>query len=150
MRSSASCFARFSQLLADEYSDPARLEFHQIVVDAYAVQHPGNDWPEMPDFARDPRSIQSVGIHLMTLCLFIERGVNPAQGPMLHRQMVQRPVFSYLERPESMGELTVADVGLGVPIDQAKAQVYAWGESTWIAWAAHHKTVRDWLSDAGL
>jgi Family of unknown function (DUF5946) len=149
MRSSASCFARFGELLADDYADPARMQIHQIVVDAFAVQHPGNDIAGSSDYSRDPRSIQSVGIHLMTLCLFIERGVDPALGPQIHRQMVERPVFEYLERPASMGRLTVADVNLGSDFATAKSQIYAWGESAWIAWVAHHNTVRGWLETAG-
>lgn len=33
----------------------------------------------------DPRAVQSVGIHLMTLCMFIEQGTDPALGTRLHR-----------------------------------------------------------------
>ena len=62
-----------------QYSDAGRRAFHQLVVDAYAVQHPDG---------ADPRAIRSVGIHLMTLCVFIERGVDPALGTRLHRRMV--------------------------------------------------------------
>jgi hypothetical protein len=149
MISTPSCFARFGQLLADEYSDPERMSIHQIVVDAYAVQHPGTSLPGAPNFELDPRSIQSVGIHLMTLCLFIERGVDPAEGPRLHRKMVERPVFMHLERPASMGPLTVADVELGVSLEIAKPQVYAWGKSAWITYAHHHETVRGWLASSG-
>lgn len=73
--------------LAAQYQDPSRMSFHQIVVDTYAVQHPDGD---------DPRAIQPVGIHLMTLCLFLERGTDPALGTRLHRLMVERPVFHWL------------------------------------------------------
>ncbi|MCP9491734.1 MAG: DUF5946 family protein [Solirubrobacteraceae bacterium MAG38_C4-C5] len=45
--------------MAAQYSDPERMAFHQLIVDTYAVQHPDGD---------EPRAIQSVAIHLKTLC----------------------------------------------------------------------------------
>jgi hypothetical protein len=60
MTCSPACWARYGELLSVQYSDPERMAFHQLIVDTYAVQHPDGD---------DPRAIQSVGIHLMTLCL---------------------------------------------------------------------------------
>jgi Family of unknown function (DUF5946) len=60
MTCSSACWARYGDLLAVQYASPQRMAFHQLVVDSYAVQHPGGD---------DRRAIQSVGIHLMTLCL---------------------------------------------------------------------------------
>src|SRR5579871_2903462 len=79
MPSSPACWAAYGELLAAQYSDPARARFHQVVVDTYAVQHPDGD---------DPRAVQSVAVHLMTLYLFLECGVDPAHGPRLHRSMI--------------------------------------------------------------
>ena len=87
MTCSTSCWQRYGELLAAQYSDLERMVFHRLVVDTYAVQHPGGD---------DPRAVRSVGIHLMRLCLFLERGVDPALGTKLHRRMVDRPVFHRL------------------------------------------------------
>jgi hypothetical protein len=39
---------------------------HRLTVDVYAVQHPGGD---------ERRAIQSVALHLMALCLVLEREV---------------------------------------------------------------------------
>jgi hypothetical protein len=52
----------FRRAVGREFSDPAYFAVHQVTVDTYAVQHPGR--PER-------RSVQSVGLHLMTLCLFL-------------------------------------------------------------------------------
>ena len=82
MLGSAACWRGYGELLAAQYSDPGRMRFHQVVVDAFAAQHPGGD---------DPRAVQSVAIHLMTLALFLERDVDPALGTRLHGQMVSRP-----------------------------------------------------------
>lgn len=75
MRSSPACWARFGEILAREFSDPAYFALHQLTVDAYAVQHPGG---------ADRRAIQSVGLHLMTLCMVLEEGADPRNGPRLH------------------------------------------------------------------
>ncbi len=117
------------------------MDYHQLVVDAYAVQHPGGALPQQ---------VQSVGIHLMTLGLFIEDGIDPALGTRLHREMVARPVFHYLPPPSSRGELTYADVPLGGPVDAARSAVYAWAGSVWSAWGKHHSTVASWLRESGL
>ncbi len=79
MTCSTGCWARYGELLAVQYSDPQRMTFHQLVVDTYAAQHPDG---------AEPRAVQSVAIHLMTLYLFVERDVNPALGTRLHRRMV--------------------------------------------------------------
>jgi hypothetical protein len=57
------------ELLAREFSMPSYARFHSLTVDAYTVQHPG---------VPDRRSIQSVAVHSMSLCLVIERWIAPA------------------------------------------------------------------------
>ncbi len=117
------------------------MAFHQLIVDAYAVQHPDGD---------DPRAIQSVGIHLMSLCLFLERGVDLALGTRLHRCMVDRPVFHRLDAPASRGELTMLDVPIGGGPDPARTAAFAWAQDVWAAWRAHHTTVRRWIDESSL
>lgn len=124
-----------------QYADPARMAFHQLIVDAYAVQHPDGD---------DPRAIRSVAIHLMTLCLFLEHAVDPALGTSLHRRMVTRPVFSYLHSPSSRGSRTVCDVPLTKDPTSGREAAYAWARAAWRAWSAHHETVQNWLALSGL
>jgi len=124
-----------------QYSDASRMAFHQLVVDAYAVQHPDGD---------DPRAVRSGAIHLMTLCLFLERGADPALGTRLHRQLVKRPVFHLLAPPASRGSLTVADMPATGASAAARDAAYAWGWSAWSAWSGHHDTVRRWLAESGV
>ena len=141
MTCSASCWQRFGELLAAQYADPGRMAFHQLVVDAYAVQHPDGD---------DPRAIQSVAIHLMTLCLFLEEAVDPSLGAALHARMVRRPVFHRLEPPPSRGSLTVLNVPVVSDAATAREAAYAWARSAWDAWQQQHVTVREWLAVSGL
>lgn len=137
MTSSPGCWQRYGELLAVQYADPARMAFHQVVVDCYAVQHPDGG---------DPRAVQSVAIHLMTLCLFLERGVDPSLGNRLHRPMVERPVFHHLEPPASRGSLTVLDVPVDADAAAARSAAFAWARDVWTAWSAHHAAVRHWLT----
>jgi len=142
MTCSTGCWARYGELLAVQYSDPQRMTFHQLVVDAYAAQHPDG---------AEPRAVQSVAIHLMTLYLFVERDVDPALGPRLHRGMVARPVFHQLTpAPQGGGRLTLLDVPLQGQPDAARAAVYAWANEVWKAWARHHHVVRAWVREAGI
>ena len=142
MTSSPSCWRHYGELLAAQYQEPERMSFHQLVVDAYAVQHPGQT-------RDDPRAVQSVAIHLMTLCLFLERGADPALGTRLHKHMVDRPVFHWLDPPSTRGQLTVADVATGPDAAAARSLTYAWAADAWAAWGSHHKTVRRWLDESG-
>jgi hypothetical protein len=84
---------------------PTLLVLRQFAADAYAVQH-----PERPGRATG----QSLGLHLMTLCLFVERGVDAARGPALHKHVVpRRPQFGPREPPLDRGAVTVCDVPPG-------------------------------------
>ncbi|WP_217429780.1 DUF5946 family protein, partial [Sphingomonas bacterium] len=61
---SPACWARYGELLAREYGDPAYMAAHRLTVDAYCAQHPGE--PER-------RTIQSAHVHLVGLHLTLER-----------------------------------------------------------------------------
>ena len=137
MTGSAACWARFGEVLAVQYASPRRMSFHQLVVDAYAAQHPGSS---------DRRAVQSVALHLMTLALVLEDGADPALGPKLHRRMTDRPVFGPLSgRLPSPGERTVTSVPLVGPIAAAESATRAWAQDVWASWSEHHATVREWL-----
>jgi hypothetical protein len=137
---SAACYICFTRLLARSYSDTARRPVHQLLVDAYGAQHPG-------DGAR--RCVQGVALSLMTLCLFLEDGVDPARGPKLHNEMATRPVFHRLDPPVSRGQMTAADVLAAHDADEHRALVREWARQVWRAWAPHHATVRAWLEKGG-
>lgn len=142
MTGSAACWASFGELLAVQYASLERLAFHQLVVDAYAVQHPGGS---------DRRAVQSVAIHLMTLALILEDGADPTEGPGLHRGMVRRPVFGELVgRAPALDDRTVADIPLAGSVAEAEGATRAWARDVWASWSPEHATVRAWLQASGL
>jgi Family of unknown function (DUF5946) len=137
---SAACWAVYGQLLARSYTDPDYRAVHQVLVDAYAAQHAGGS---------SRREVQSVSLCLMTLCLFVEDGVDPAQGPALHKEMVaHRPDFTWLAPPDQRGLMTVADVLSARDADEHRRLVREWGREVWRAWAPHHPTIRAWNAQA--
>jgi hypothetical protein len=139
LTSSAVCWRAFGELLATCYGDENRLPFCQLVVDAYAAQHPGQGQREQ---------VQSVGIHLMTLCMFLEHGVDPSRGSDLHRRMIGRPTFHRLV-PRDVAGVNLLHVPLEGSAEQARARAYDWSRAVWDLYSADHDTVRAWLSAAG-
>ncbi|WP_457632164.1 DUF5946 family protein [Oceanithermus desulfurans] len=138
MESSPGCWAAFGQILAREYSDPAYYDVHRLSVDAYAVQHPGSP---------SRLSIQSVAVHLIRLCLFLEHGLSPENANQAMLEAAKhKDMFVWLNPPESLGPLTAADVVKAASIQEHKALVRAWAEGAWAAWFPHHDTIRSWLA----
>lgn len=138
MESSPGCWQAFGQVLEREYSDPALMPVHRLSVDAYAVQHPGG---------ASRQAIQSVGVHLARLCLFLEAGLVPAEANEAMRRIGQRKsAMHLLTRPSSLGTVTVADVLAARDAESHRAAVQRWASSAWQAWAEHHATVRRWAA----
>ncbi len=139
MASSPGCWSVYGQVLAREYSDTSYFEVHRLTVDTYAVQHPGST---------DRQSIQSVGLHLIRLCLFLEHGLTAknTNNAMLEAGK-RKHSFIWLERPKSLGSITTADVAATKSVDEHKTMVRAWAQDSWEAWSMHHSIIRSWLSD---
>ena len=109
---------------------------HRLTVDAFAVQHPGQP---------SPQSIQSVCLHLVSLQLVLERGVDQSTATSLLPQLAARKdMFHWLEPPGRMGPTTVNDVLAAASAKEHRKAVLDWAESAWGAWSAHHGIVRDW------
>ncbi len=136
--SSPECWKDYSYLLAEQCHDLDRIKYLQLIVDTYAVQHSGD--------MSDPRQIQSAGIHLMTLELFLTRDVDPTQGNLFHRMFINRPNFTKLTPPKVCGDLTIDDVPLGQTIKNTRDSAYAWATNVWDAWEEHHETITRWVN----
>ena len=134
--SSPACWALYGEVLAREYGDQAYFGVHQLTVDTYAVQHPG--LPER-------RSIQSVALQLITLCLVLEDGADPGAGPKLHKRLTKRPGFHWLDPPRPNGRITIAHVWHAANPAEHERLVEAWALDVWSAWTPHHATIRCWI-----
>ena len=135
---SPGCAAACGEVFACHYGDmPFYGDVYRLANDAYAVQHPGG---------RSRQAIQSVGIHLVRLCLVLEDGLPPERAndaaPAAARR---RREFVWLERPSEMGPITVADFRRPLPGAEHKALLRARARSAWEAWSRLHATIRRWL-----
>jgi CTP:molybdopterin cytidylyltransferase MocA len=136
---SAACWARFSELLAREYSDVAYGRLHRHSVDVYSVQHPGRD---------ERRERQSVAVHLIGLCHWLEHGLEAAQlTPITQRLASEDRAWPWLEPPTTF-PVTVPDVLRARDGLEHGRLVRRWAETTWDAWGAHRDLVRGWASEA--
>jgi hypothetical protein len=137
MESSPGCWSVYGEVLAREYSDPAHAVAHRQTVDAFAVQHPGQP---------SPQSIQSVGVHLIRLCLILENGFSDAAaGDAMEVLASRTAMLRWLTPAHSMGDVTAVDVWkTSGPQEHTKA-VRHWARAAWQAWALHHEQVRRWV-----
>ena len=137
MSSSPGCWSVYGEVLACEYSDPIYFGIHRLTVDAYAAQHPGST---------DRQSIQSVGVHLVRLCLFLEHGLkaDKANDAMLEAAK-NKHSFVFLEPPQNLGSITVADVHRANSEEEHQIIVKEWAQCVWEAWLQHHDTINEWL-----
>ncbi|WP_328808712.1 DUF5946 family protein [Nonomuraea montanisoli] len=138
---SAECWERYGELLARSYGIAGHRPVHQLVVDAYVAQHPGGD---------GRREVQRLALCLMTLCLFVEEGADPRDGPALHKRMMAgRPdYFHWLRPPRLDGLMTVADVLAARDPAEHGRLVWEWGRDVWRAWEPCHATIRAWNARA--
>jgi hypothetical protein len=134
---SPACWALYGELIAREYGELRYPPSHRLTVDVYAVQHPGR---------AERRAIQSVAVHLIALCLVLERGVATVKvRGLMDRVLARRPPLEWLEPPEPNGTVTVRDVLASRDLAEHAANVERWARDVWEAWSSHHERVRAWL-----
>ena len=136
---SPACWAAFGEVLAREFGDVTFGRFHRQSVDVYAVQHPGTD---------DRRQRQSVAIHLIGLCHWLEHGVEFDRLTTITQHLANEDrSWPWLTPPESY-LMTVGDLLVARDGPEHVRLVTRWAETTWGAWSAHHDLVRRWAAEA--
>ena len=130
---SAGCWARYLELLALEFGDARLMRWHRLTVDAYTAQHPG---------VPERRSAQSVHVHLVGLCLTLERGVDPPTVARAMRGMADGRVHAWLPPPPLATDIGLPQVIAAAGGSDYAAAARAWAESVWRAWAPYHHLVR--------
>lgn len=134
IESSPGCWNVYGQVLAQEYlpgyRDP---DIHQIIVDAYACQHPGKP---------GRRAVQSVNSHLIGLYLVFEKGLAGRQATAAIKRVVEDTQlvagFAWLDPPSLDGTLTVSNVVTAASATERCQLVRAWGAAVWHAWKVKH------------
>ena len=106
----------------------------QDLVDSYAAQHAKNP---------DPRNLQSVAVHLMSLCSGRERGVSGRERRARLGTWTERNFPELWPRPSEY-KVTALDVAAATDADR-QAAVERLASTTWMAWASNQATIRSWL-----
>jgi hypothetical protein len=111
----------------------------ELMVDAYAAQHPG---------VPGPQSIQSVAVHLLALHGVLEKGLPPGQALWVRQRALRgarQDRFVWLEPPVFAGHLTVAAIAQAPDPAARTALAERWVAAVYSAWAAPHAaTIANW------
>lgn len=139
---SPGCLKIFGDVLAKEYSDPAYMKVHRLTVDAYALQHLG---------VEQPKTIQSMNLHLLALCAALEHGIDYGFIPKIMNDRLvvykDKNVFSWLAPPKSLGAVTIADVAHAHTADEHSKLVLSWAKDVWKQWHTYHDLIEGYYVD---
>lgn len=139
MTGSPACWNEYGRLLAMEYSSAVLMWVHRLSVDAYAVQHPGDN---------SRQAIQSVGIHLARLMVQLDGDGDPSLSPEKTNAVMvgftkHKASLVHLERPARFS-ITMADMTAHVGTPDHAPKVIEWARAALADWSAHHDYIRDW------
>jgi hypothetical protein len=129
---------KFGDLLALEYENAEFRAVHELTVDAYALQHPGE---------KSSQTLNSANVHLTGLYSSFVLGI-----PIKRLHEVKKEVanhkdrFVWLDPPDNMGDITVADVLKSRTAVEHCAKVKEWAEYIFEKWNIHHSTIANILA----
>lgn len=136
---SPACWAAFGEVIAREFERASYGWIHRHTVDAYTAQHPGVD---------GRRQRQSVALHLVALCHWLEHGLDAAALTPITQRLASSGIdWPWLDPPAAY-RMTVLDVLDATGAEMHGRLVRRWAECVWDAWSAHHSVIRRWASDA--
>ncbi|MEM6447775.1 MAG: DUF5946 family protein [Cyanobacteria bacterium P01_D01_bin.123] len=131
--SSPSCWARYGELLAREYQDARYMAVHALTVDAYALQHPGQE---------SPQTTQSAYVHLASLFSYFELGKPLSELHGVKQAIAQhRANLQWLDPPSVLTAINVNDVLKAESAMHHAQKVKAWAEYVFVGWKAHHADI---------
>lgn len=140
--SSASCWDLYSKILEKEYSNPEYMVVHRLTVDAYCAQHPGEP---------NPKSIQSINVHLVGLFLVLERQLKPEFARKVIGIITNhfKTELNWIEPTFPLGEINVSHVVLAKTAEEHRELVYKWAKEVWAAWGHTHEKISE-LAERGI
>jgi hypothetical protein len=130
------CWRVYSEVLAEEYVADGASDCLGLIVDAYAVQHPG---------VESRQAVRSVAGHLISIRQVIEAAADGRENQQrLRAALAGSERFRWLDPPSFEGTITILDVSAAERGHARRGVVRAWAESVWRAWGPHHAEVRRW------
>jgi hypothetical protein len=126
MRTSPGCWALFCEVLEREFSNSEYWPVHQLTVDAYALQHAGHN----------------PALHLLALCLRLERGLSAEQIlPIMRAANGLKAGLPAVGAPRAV-TLTVLSVHAARNEWEHIASVTDWAQSVWHSFSDSHEAIR--------
>lgn len=131
--SSAGCWSVFGEILQKEYENYEYMAVHGLTVDAYALQHPGQE---------SAQTLNSAYIHLGSLYAYFELGKPISELSKIKQDLTQHKAeFRWLEPPEGITGITVADVRNSESGSQHCEIVRKWAAYIFDKWNVHHPAI---------
>ena len=130
-----SCRADYQALLERERADLRYMRVHPLSVDAYAVQHPGE---------QSDASASRVGMHLVSLYAQLMLDASHRDLKQIRRQAAETIEFRWLPPPEMSVQLGVRHALKADSPEAHRERVQAWALSVWRAWHPHSEQVMSW------
>jgi hypothetical protein len=136
----AGCQRAFEELQAQSSTSPLRAAVHNLVVDAYAMQH-------TEEYGKSAKSYIA---HLTALCCGVE-----APGD----QKLYRGIARWLDGPTALarpadisarGAMSIADVQAARSDRDYPEVVRRWASDVWAAYAGQHEMARQWIREVRL
>jgi hypothetical protein len=134
----AGCQAAFDEISALAWSSPLRGSVHNLVVDAYAMQHPEEYGV----------SVKSYVAHLTALGCGLEHAGDQPLYWAIPRWLDGRTTIEKPALIAARGTLTIADVRSPAREDDFPDLVRRWARDVWTAYADQQPLARAWLASA--
>lgn len=139
---SPGCWARYGETLARAAADARFGDPKLLILNSYAVQHPG---------VPGPQAIQSVVAHLIGLYAALALGYDDRRMvAVLRRAADGSASFYWLSPPAAAYPVTILDLAAATDPNAYRATAQRMAETTWQAWAAHHGPIAAWAGALGV
>lgn len=135
---SPGCWERYGEVLAREYSDSKYFSVHAITVDAYALQHPGQE---------SSKTTNSVNLHLASLYAYYRKNAELHELSTLKSRLANfKNQFQWLQPPKDLGAITVNEIWAATTAQQHRDRVIQWGETVLDCWSEYHPYIEEILN----
>lgn len=136
MLSAPGCYDVFNQVLNRMYTEPAFAAVGNLIVDAYALQHPGED---------NPQAVSHVAVHSVSMYAQLETDISPMEVNRLRQAVTSHKAhLHWLQPPGPIWELTVLDVWHAKDAATYNDVVKRWARHCWDGWSRHHEQLLAW------
>lgn len=142
MDAAPSCWATFTRVLNTSFDDEPSPDIRQLIVDAYAAQHPGT---------ASPQTTHALVGHLLGLHLSLDKNT-PARDIVQMIRQCRRIVgpFQSFSHPARAASLTIHDVTDAQTNADHRQRVRIWASSVWKSWSEHHRAIEEIVREANI